>query len=161
MSARSRCGRCAGRQSHAARPTQTQSCVKSITKISSISPPSKTELRGYDACFFCLGVTSAGMTEASYHRVTYDIALAAAQTLAKLNPAMTFIYISGLGTDSTEKGTTMWARVKGQTENALQRLPFKAALHVSPRIHPTAARDQIKNEFVQGDVRRSSRQSTR
>jgi uncharacterized protein YbjT (DUF2867 family) len=94
--------------------------------------PIESELRGYDACFFCLGVTSAGMTEANYHRVTYDIALAAAQTLAKLNPAMTFIYVSGLGTDSTEKGRTMWARVKGQTENALLRLPFKAAYMFRP-----------------------------
>ena len=92
----------------------------------------ENELRGYDACFFCLGVTSAGMTEASYHRVTYDITLAAAQTLAKLNPAMTFIYVSGLGTDSTEKGRTMWARVKGQTENALLRLPFKGAYMFRP-----------------------------
>lgn len=92
----------------------------------------ESELRGYDACFFCLGVSSAGMTEANYRRMTYDITLAAAQTLAKLNPAMTFIYVSGLGTDSTEKGTTMWARVKGQTENALLRLPFKAAYMFRP-----------------------------
>jgi hypothetical protein len=92
----------------------------------------ENDLRGYDACFFCLGVTSAGMTEANYRRVTYDITLAAAQTLAKANPAMTFIYVSGLGTDSTEKGRTMWARVKGQTENALLRLPFKAAYMFRP-----------------------------
>jgi uncharacterized protein YbjT (DUF2867 family) len=83
------------------------------------------ELAGYDACFFCLGVSSAGMREADYRRVTYDITMAAARVLARLNPAMTFIYVSGLGTDSSERGRTMWARVKGQTENDLLRLPFK------------------------------------
>jgi uncharacterized protein YbjT (DUF2867 family) len=84
------------------------------------------ELTGYDACFFCLGVSSAGMTEADYARVTYDFTLAAARLLAKANPEMTFIYVSGAGTDSSEKGRSMWARVKGRTENALLALPFKA-----------------------------------
>ena len=91
-------------------------------------------LRGYDACFFCLGVSSAGMKEADYRRVTYDLTLAVAQTLARLNPGMTFIYVSGTGTDSTEKGRIMWARVKGETENALRRLPFKAAYMFRPGI---------------------------
>ena len=91
-------------------------------------------LRGYDACFFCLGVSSAGMKEADYRRVTYDLTLAVAQTLARLNPGMTFIYVSGTGTDSTEKGRVMWARVKGETENALRRLPFKAAYMFRPGI---------------------------
>jgi uncharacterized protein YbjT (DUF2867 family) len=90
------------------------------------------QLRGYDACFFCLGVSSAGMTEADYRHITYDLTIAAAQTLAKLNPDMTFIYISGAGTDSTENGRAMWARVKGQTENALLRLPCKAAYMFRP-----------------------------
>jgi uncharacterized protein YbjT (DUF2867 family) len=90
------------------------------------------QLQGYDACFFCLGVSSAGMPEADYHRITYDLTLAVAQTLVKINPAMTFIYVSGVGTDSTERGRTMWARVKGQTENALLRLPFKAAYMFRP-----------------------------
>jgi uncharacterized protein YbjT (DUF2867 family) len=84
------------------------------------------ELSGYDACFFCLGVSSLGMKEADYRLVTYEFALAAAQTLARLNPGMTFIYVSGAGTDSTGRGFTMWARVKGQTENAIFELPFKA-----------------------------------
>jgi uncharacterized protein YbjT (DUF2867 family) len=92
----------------------------------------QTELTGYDACFFCLGVTSAGMLEAAYHHITYDITLAAAQLLAELNPALTFIYVSGMGTDTTEKGRSMWARVKGQTENAVLRLPFKAAFAFRP-----------------------------
>jgi len=92
----------------------------------------ESELSGYDACFFCLGVSSAGMKEEAYRRVTYDITLAAARALAKLNPAMTFIYVSGLGTDSSEHGRTMWARVKGKTENDLLRLPFKAAYMFRP-----------------------------
>jgi len=84
------------------------------------------QLTGLDACFFCLGVSSAGMTEQDYRRVTYDITLGAAEVLARLNPKMTFIYVSGMGTDSSEHGRTMWARVKGETENALLRLPFQA-----------------------------------
>jgi len=95
--------------------------------------PIEDRLRGYDACFFCLGVSSVGMAEPDYRRITYDLTLAAAQTLVQLNPnVMTFIYVSGAGTDSTERGRTMWARVKGQTENALLRLPFKAAYMFRP-----------------------------
>jgi uncharacterized protein YbjT (DUF2867 family) len=90
------------------------------------------ELAGYDACFFCLGVTSAGMSEADYRRVTYDIAFAVARTLAKLNPAMTFVFVSGAGADSTARGRVMWARVKGETENALLALPFKGVYVFRP-----------------------------
>jgi uncharacterized protein YbjT (DUF2867 family) len=90
------------------------------------------ELSGFDACFFCLGITSAGMKEADYERVTYGIAVAAAETLARLNPRMTFVYVSGAGTDSSEKGRIMWARVKGKTENAILRLPFKGAYMFRP-----------------------------
>jgi uncharacterized protein YbjT (DUF2867 family) len=90
------------------------------------------ELRGYDACFFCLGVTSMGMTEGEYRKVTYDIAMEAAETLVKLNPGMTFVYVSGAGTDTSERGRVMWARVKGATENALLRLPFKGAYMFRP-----------------------------
>lgn len=82
------------------------------------------DLTGIDACFFCLGVTSAGMKEADYERVTYGIAVAAAETLARLNPRMTFVFVSGAGSDSSEKGRIMWARIKGKTENAILRLPF-------------------------------------
>ena len=92
------------------------------------------ELSGFDACFFCLGVSSAGMNETDYERVTYGITMAAAGTLARLNPGMTFIYVSGTGTDSSERGRTMWARVKGKTENALLRLPFKAAYMFRPGV---------------------------
>jgi len=90
------------------------------------------KLSGFDAYFFCLGVSSAGMTEDNYTRVTYDFALAAAQTLVELNPHMTFIFVSGAGADSSESGRTMWARVKGKTENALLRLPFKAVYVFRP-----------------------------
>jgi len=92
----------------------------------------ENDLAGYDACFFCLGVSSAGMNEADYRRVTYDIALSAARTLARLNPNMTFMYVSGMGTDSSEKSGSMWARVKGKTENDLLGLPFKAAYMFRP-----------------------------
>jgi uncharacterized protein YbjT (DUF2867 family) len=90
------------------------------------------QLTGFDACFFCLGVSSAGMDEASYTRITYDVTLAAAEALAKQSPGMTFVYVSGQSTDGTERGRTMWARVKGKTENALLRLPFKAAYMFRP-----------------------------
>ncbi len=94
--------------------------------------PIENQLSGYDACFFCLGVSSAGMAESDYRHVTYDLTLSVAQTLVRLNPNMTFIYVSGMGTDSTEKGRSMWARVKGKTENDLLALPFKAAYMFRP-----------------------------
>jgi uncharacterized protein YbjT (DUF2867 family) len=94
----------------------------------------ESQLTGYDTCFFCLGVTSSGMTGQEYARVTYDLTISAAETLVRLNPAMTFLFISGAGTDSTEKGRAMWARVKGKTENALLRLPFKAAYMFRPGV---------------------------
>ncbi|WP_338829333.1 epimerase [Bradyrhizobium sp. 27S5] len=90
------------------------------------------QLTGYDACFFCLGVSSIGMDEARYRHLTYDVTLAAATTLARLNPGMVFTYVTGRGTDSTEQGSLMWARVKGKTENDLLKLPFKAAYMFRP-----------------------------
>jgi uncharacterized protein YbjT (DUF2867 family) len=92
------------------------------------------ELAGYDACFFCLGVSSVGMSEEAYHHVTYDFAVAAAETLVKQSPQMTFVFVSGMGSDSTEQGRSMWARVKGKTENALLRLPFKATYVFRPGV---------------------------
>jgi uncharacterized protein YbjT (DUF2867 family) len=94
------------------------------------------QLAGYDACFFCLGVSSAGMSEEDYHRVTYDVTMAAARSLAKHNPTMTFIYVSGVGTDSSERGRSMWARVKGKTENALLELPFRAVMFRPGYVQP-------------------------
>jgi uncharacterized protein YbjT (DUF2867 family) len=90
------------------------------------------ELAGFDACFFCLGVSSFRMSEADYTRLTYDLTMAAARTLARLDPRMTFVYVTGAGTDSTGQGRSMWARVKGRTENDLLRLPFKAAYLFRP-----------------------------
>jgi uncharacterized protein YbjT (DUF2867 family) len=94
--------------------------------------PLESGLTGFDACFFCLGVSSAGMTEENYRRITYDFTLAAARTLAKASPGLTFIYVSGTGTDSTERGKVMWARVKGATENALRTLGFHGAYSFRP-----------------------------
>jgi uncharacterized protein YbjT (DUF2867 family) len=94
--------------------------------------PLEADLTGIDACFFCLGVSSVGMTQADYTRLTYDLTLTAAGTLSRLNPQMTFVYVSGAGTDTSERGRSMWARVKGRTENALQRLPFRAVYLFRP-----------------------------
>jgi uncharacterized protein YbjT (DUF2867 family) len=85
-----------------------------------------------DACFFCLGVTSVGRGEAEYTHLTYDLTVAAASAMAAANPGMTFCYVSGVGTDSTGRSRTMWARVKGRTENAILALPFKAAFMFRP-----------------------------
>ena len=89
-------------------------------------------LTGYDACFFCAGVSSAGMSEADYTPITYDVTTHFARTLAALNPQMIFVYVSGALTDSTEKGRVMWARVKGRTENALMNMGFKKAYNFRP-----------------------------
>ena len=96
----------------------------------------ESELTGVDACFYCLGVSSVGMKEADYARISYDMTLAAAQVLTRLNPNMVFTYVSGAGTDSTEKGAVMWARVKGKTENALLRLPLRAYMFRPGIIQP-------------------------
>jgi len=94
----------------------------------------EAQLSGFDAGFFCIGVTSSGMAEAEYARLTHDLTLAVAQTLARLNPSMCFVYVSGAGADSSETSTTMWKRVRGRLENALQRLPFKAVYVFRPGI---------------------------
>jgi uncharacterized protein YbjT (DUF2867 family) len=92
----------------------------------------RADFAAADACFFCLGVSSVGMSEAEYTRLTYDLTLPAARAMAAVNPRLTFCYVSGLGTDSSEQGRTMWGRVKGRTENALLALPFKAAFMFRP-----------------------------
>ncbi len=102
--------------------------------ISSISE----RLRGYDACYFCLGISSVGKGEEDYRKVTHDLTMHVARTLVQVNPGMTFCYVSGSGTDSTVKGSVMWARVKGQTENHLLALPFPQAYMFRPGyMHPT------------------------
>lgn len=103
---------------------------KDMYDYSAIEP----QLQGFDACFFCLGVSSVGMKEPEYKRISYDLTLAAATVLARLNPGMTFTYVTGAGTDSSERGSSMWARVKGATENALMRLPFKGAYMFRPGV---------------------------
>jgi uncharacterized protein YbjT (DUF2867 family) len=96
----------------------------------------EASLAGFDACFFCLGVASSGMKEADYERVTYGFPVAAAEALSQVNPGMTFVYVSGSGTDSSEKGWSMWARVKGRAENALLRLPLNAYMFRPGFIEP-------------------------
>lgn len=96
--------------------------------------PLAAKFAGVDACFFCVGVTSAGMTEAAYHHVTYELTMAVAGGLAAASPQAVFCFVSGEGTDSSERGPVMWAREKGKTENALLRLPFKAAYMFRPGV---------------------------
>jgi uncharacterized protein YbjT (DUF2867 family) len=103
------------------------------------------ELKGYNACYFCAGVSSIGKKEDKYKRITYNLTMNFANTLVKLNAVMTFCYVSGVGTDSTEKGRLMWARVKGKTENDLLKLPFKDAYMFRPGyIQPTKG---LKNTY--------------
>jgi uncharacterized protein YbjT (DUF2867 family) len=92
----------------------------------------ESQLTGYNACFFCLGVSSIGMKEPEYTKISYTLTMNVAQTLSRLNPGMTFCYVSGAGTDSTEKGIIMWARVKGKAENDLAKLPFKVVYIFRP-----------------------------
>jgi uncharacterized protein YbjT (DUF2867 family) len=92
----------------------------------------EAELSGKDTCFFCLGVSSLGLTEEAYRRVTYEITVAATTTLAKVSPNMTFVFVSGAGSDSTERGPRIWARVKGMAENAVLRAPFRASYVFRP-----------------------------
>ena len=109
-------------------PKLTEIIHSDFSDISSLSD----RLTGYNACYFCLGVTSLGKNEAVYTKLTYTLTMNFATTLAALNPEMTFCYISGAGTDSSTKGRTMWARVKGKTENDLMKLPFKQVYNFRP-----------------------------
>jgi uncharacterized protein YbjT (DUF2867 family) len=102
------------------------------------------ELRGYDACFYCAGISSVGMNEADYTAVTFDTPVAFASLLAELNPGMTLVHVSGRSTDSTEQGRVMWARVKGKAENALMRMPFKAVYNFRPALmKPTPGQKHV------------------
>lgn len=92
------------------------------------------ELRGFDTCFFCLGVSSSGMSEEAYRQLTHELTLKVASLLARLNSEMTFVYVSGAGTDSSEQGRSMWARVKGKTENDLQKLAFRSVYLFRPSV---------------------------
>lgn len=94
----------------------------------------KDQLQGYDACFFCAGISSVGMSEEKFTTITYDTTLTFAKTLLEVNSNMVFNYVSGRGTDTTEKGKVMWARVKGKTENHLMQLGFKAEYNFRPAL---------------------------
>ena len=153
-------GRSATGQQHAKLREVVQKDLRDLTAI-------EADLAGYDACFFCLGVSSAGMRETDYSRVTYDLTLTVARTLLKINPDMTFIYVSGTGTDSSEKGRSMWARVKGRTENDLLKLGFKSAYMFPPAIFNRWTAFGRKLAFMPSSTRfwllliRCSRQSCR
>jgi uncharacterized protein YbjT (DUF2867 family) len=122
-----------GRSATGVRDTKVQEIVhRDMTNYAGM----EESFAGFDACFFCLGVSAAGMKEPDYEQVTYGLTMAAAEILNRLNPAMTFIYVSGSGTDSSEHGRMMWARIKGRTENALLGLPFQAYMFRPGFIEP-------------------------
>ena len=109
-------------------PKMTELLVPDLANLSAV----ESQLTGYNACFFCAGISAVGVSKEEYERITHDLTLAVAQTLLRLNPALTFSYVSGAGTDSTEKSGQHWARVKGRTENELLALPFGAAYMFRP-----------------------------
>ncbi len=110
--------------------------------------PHESQLTGYDACFYCAGVSSVGLKEPEYTTITYDTPLHFAETLVRLNPSMVLVHVSGAHTDGTEKGKVMWARVKGKAENALARLPFKAVYNFRPSLMtPTAGQKNLKPAY--------------
>ena len=127
-----------------AHPKLEECIVSDFNDLSAV----EDRLRGYDACFYCAGVSSAGMSEADYTRVAYDMVLRFAETLARVNPKMVFTHVTGAGTDGTEKGRVMWARVKGRAENALMRLPFAAVYNFRPGLmKPTRGQRSIKTLY--------------
>jgi len=108
----------------------------------------EADLRGHDACFYCAGVSSVGMSETDYTIITYDTPLRFAETLVRLNPSMVFVHVSGSHTDSSEQGKVMWARVKGKAENALMRLPFKAVYNFRPSLmKPMPGQKHVKAAY--------------
>ena len=106
------------------------------------------ELTGYDACLFCAGISAKGMSEAEYTSITYDMTLSFAKALVEINASMVFEYVSGSQTDSTERGRFMWARVKGRTENALFKLPFRKTYAIRPGLmQPSAGQQNVKGYY--------------
>jgi uncharacterized protein YbjT (DUF2867 family) len=125
-------------------PRLTECLVPDFRELAGVEP----QLTGYDACFYCAGVSSVGMTEAAYTTATYDTPLHFAQTLARLNPGMVLVHVSGAHTDGSEQGKVMWARVKGKAENALARLPFKAVYNFRPSLmKPAPGQKNIKRTY--------------
>ena len=128
----------------ASHPKLTECLVPDFLDLDNFSG----RLTGYDACFYCAGVSSTGMGEAEYTRITYELTIHFAQTLARLNPQMIFDYVSGALTDSSEKGRVMWARVKGKTENALARMAFRKVYNFRPGfMKPTPGQKNIKSYY--------------
>jgi uncharacterized protein YbjT (DUF2867 family) len=108
----------------------------------------ESQLTGYNACFFCAGISSVGISKKEYERTTHDLTLHVAETLVRLNPELTFVYVSGAGTDGTGKSRLHWARVKGQTENELLALPFRAAYMFRPGfMKPTAGQQRVLKAY--------------
>jgi uncharacterized protein YbjT (DUF2867 family) len=125
-------------------PKLTECLVADFRDVAGVEP----QLTGYDACFYCAGVSSVGMKEAEYSAITYDTPLHFAQTLARLNPGMVLVHVSGAHTDGSERGKVMWARVKGKAENALARLPFKAVYNFRPSLmKPAPGQKNIKRTY--------------
>lgn len=125
-------------------PKLSELVVPSFRELGGVEP----QLTGYDACFYCAGVSSVGMKEPEYTAVSYDTPLAFAETLLRLNPGMVLVHVSGASTDGTEQGKVMWARVKGKAENALARLPFKAVYNFRPALmKPTSGQRHIKGTY--------------
>ena len=124
-------------------PKLKQLIVQYFTKLDDY----KTEISGYDACFFCAGISSVGMKEDQFTQITYDTTIAFAKTVLANNPNLTFCYVSGRGTDSTEQGKTMWARVKGKTENELMKMPFKNEFNFRPAAMLPFPNQQYVNKF--------------
>lgn len=118
------------RPSGMSHPKLKEVITPDLSDLSSV----KDEIQGYNACYFCAGVSSIGKNEEEYTRLTYDLTLGAAKSLLEVNPGMAFCYVSGMGTDSSEQGKLMWARVKGRTENALAKMPFGAVYNFRPGI---------------------------
>jgi len=121
-------------------PKLTEVVVKDFRELGEV----ESKLSGYDACFYCAGISSVGLKEAQYTVITFDTPLSFANSLLRLNPGMTFVHVSGSHTDSTEQGKVMWARVKGRAENALLRLPFKGVYNLRPSLmKPTAGQKNV------------------
>jgi uncharacterized protein YbjT (DUF2867 family) len=134
-----------GRRPYGVTHPKLEECiVKDFTDLGAV----EDRLKGFDACFNCAGVSSAGMSEAEYTKVAYDMVLSFAAALAKLNPKMIFTHVTGAGTDGTEKGRVMWSRVKGRTENALARLPLGEVYNFRPGLmKPTKGQRSIKTLY--------------
>ncbi|HEX4512950.1 MAG TPA: NAD-dependent epimerase/dehydratase family protein [Polyangiaceae bacterium] len=139
-----------GRRPYGVTHAKLEECiVKDFGDLSAV----EDRLRGYDACFNCAGVSSAGMSEAEYTRVAYDMVMSFAETLARLDPNMIFIHVTGASTDSTEKGRVMWARVKGRAENALTRVGFAEVYNFRPGLmKPSPGQKSIKTLYRVGFV---------